>query len=321
MLLSCILGCREGFGELSFDARADQQEEDNPALPQALPEIGDGEDWSMPDWVQPSAGAGLVGDTIQASANISVRALDLTWRQLNPADGVYSQTQAGSAEGIAMASLQSQLSQSGPFWLRIWTSGVDWAPPWVATKCAVSAIGTDYTGQDHLPIWDACVWAESSSTARLVQWNLRANPDLRFVQVPGAFAWCEFDLDLVQQAADNHGLTQTAFNSWFQQAMAELVSIANGENADPADDRANLLVFTGRDYPEGCALTKLVRRVKTASKGVQGPRDPRTQPADFSMGTQARARATCWGATRAAWEAAASTRSLSAAGAPRSRSR
>jgi hypothetical protein len=39
------------------------------------------------------------------------------------------------------------------------------------------------------------------------------------------------------------------FNGWFQPAMQDLVEILNGENADPNDDYAWKLTYTGEDYP------------------------------------------------------------------------
>ena len=141
-MLCGLLGCREGCGQLRFESRDGQSPAESSSLP-VKPTIVDGEDWSLPDWVKPTASAGLVGDMAEPDQNIAVRVFDVTWRQLNPQEGVFSQTQTGNAGGISMASFQSQLGQGGPFWMRIWASGVDWAPQWVINKCSVSAIATD----------------------------------------------------------------------------------------------------------------------------------------------------------------------------------
>ncbi len=252
LALCGLLGCREGCGQLRFDGRGPDSPGESLASP-AEPDIIEGEDWSLPAWVTPAANSGLFSGEADAGLGISLRSFEVTWRQLNPQEGVYSQTLGGNAEGNTMASYQNQLARGGPFWMRIWASGTDWAPQWVIDKCAVSSIGTDYNGQAHLPLWNPCLWGELLKLYRqiFVQWGLRSNPDLRLLWVPGGFAWGEFDFDLVTQAAQNHGLELSEFSAWFQQAMTDLVSILNGENQDPADDHANKLVYTGRDYPAG----------------------------------------------------------------------
>ncbi|CCH75339.1 hypothetical protein BN11_650012 [Nostocoides australiense Ben110] len=42
--------------------------------------------------------------------------------------------------------------------MRIFASGVDWAPEWVATECKVEGFASDDDGLPHLSIWDDCVW-------------------------------------------------------------------------------------------------------------------------------------------------------------------
>lgn len=260
-LLSLLVG-PAGCGVFDFKPRQ-KSINDIPPGQAELVEIVDGYDWSLPSGVQPSSDAGLVGEEAALDLNIDMRAVQVTWRQINPEEGVFSQAETGYAEDESMRSLEDQLSDGGPFWMRIWATGVDWAPQWVIDKCNVSAIGTDYNGEGHLPLWDPCVWGyylemmrqvfgtDPPGTDRPIRWNLRSNPDFRFLWVPGGFAWCEFDFDVITQAAQNYGLTFSTFNSWFQQAMYDLVNIFNGENQDPTDDQANKLVYTGKDYPAG----------------------------------------------------------------------
>ena len=44
-------------------------------------------------------------------------------------------------------------------------------------------------------------------------------------------------------------LTFEAYRDWHARMLSDLVAIMNGENADPTDDFAYKLVFTGEDYP------------------------------------------------------------------------
>ena len=86
--------------------------------------------------------------------------------------------------------------------MRLFASGGDWAPEWVATGCKVHGYAADYDGQSHLPIWNECVWGHLLDTYRAlyVGKNLRADPRLRFVYVPGACTWSEYDYETIADA-------------------------------------------------------------------------------------------------------------------------
>ncbi len=51
-----------------------------------------------------------------------------------------------------------------------------------------------------------------------IDWNLRADPRLLMLYAPGAFTWCEFDFEIIEQAAEG-GLPFAQFDGWFQPAM------------------------------------------------------------------------------------------------------
>ncbi len=212
-----------------------------------------GDDWSLPPWVAPSANSGFFSEAAAPAFNVNVRVADFTWRQLQPTQGSFSTTTTDTVYGMSFPSWTAQLAGSDAIWLRLWVSGDDWAPQWVKTLCGVSAVGTGYEGDAHLPIWNACLWQQARELFRqvLVVHGLRAEPRLKFLYVPGGFTWCEFDYDIPSQAAASFGLTFATFDGWFQPAMQDLVDILNGENADPTDDFAWKLVFTGEDYPFG----------------------------------------------------------------------
>ena len=216
------------------------------------PVIANGEDWSLPSFVEPLAGTGFFSEELAPLFDVHVRSIDVSWRQLNPSQGVYQMSGTGSAQGMNFGSLQSQLASSDPFWMRIWASGVDWAPEWVVSDCGITETWEDYDGQFHIPIWDPCVWNHLMDLYRqvFITWNLRADPRMIMLYAPGAFTWCEFDYEIIEQAAAS-GLTFSTFNTWFQSAMPEMVDIFNGENQIGTDDYAHKIVFTGEDYPWG----------------------------------------------------------------------
>ncbi|SFO56952.1 hypothetical protein SAMN04489713_107196 [Actinomadura madurae] len=204
-----------------------------------------GDDWTLPGWVRPSANSGFFSEKAAPEFEVGTRGLDLTWRQLQPDGPERLRTDTtGSAQGMDFASLRDQLADGRPFWMRVFASGSRWAPEWAAVECRVQPVGPDYDGQYHLPIWDECVWGRLLGVYRklFVEKNLRADPRLRFVYVPGAFTWAEFDYDVISQAAEE-GLTFEKYRSWYRHAWRDLVEIFGPYRTK--------LVFTGEDYPWG----------------------------------------------------------------------
>jgi hypothetical protein len=141
--------------------------------------------------------------------------------------------------------LAQQLAEPGPYWVRMFASGQDWAPEWVQQRCDVQPVGTDYDGQQHLPIWDDCVWDALRTTWRqlLVDEGLLDDADFRFAYVPGAFTWSEYDYDVISQAVHNGLLDRSTYLDWYARMLGDL--------ADIGGDRVGRLVFTGEDYPWG----------------------------------------------------------------------
>ena len=213
--------------------------------------IADGDDWSLPEWVRPAKNSGFFSEDQDDAARVLVRSVDFSWRQLQPQQGgSIDRTAAGEAQGLTFESYDDQLGTAGDptpgaFWMRIFSSGVDWAPEWVAKDCGVTSYGPDYDGQEHLPIWDECVWDHLMDTYRsvFVDGGLAADPRLRFVYVPGAFTWAEYDYEMVTAAFDSGDLDFATYKSWHDHAWTDLVELFG--------DNANKLVFTGEDYPFG----------------------------------------------------------------------
>ncbi|MGV8969879.1 MAG: hypothetical protein ACOH1J_05465 [Microbacteriaceae bacterium] len=208
--------------------------------------VSDGDDWSLPEWVRPAPNSGYFSEETSTKDRVLVRSVDFSWRQLQPAEGgALDTSSSGSAQGMEFASYDNQLKESGAFWMRIFASGEDWAPEWVQQSCGVSTYGPDYDGQRHLPIWDECVWGHLMDTYRavFVDYNLAADPRLKFVYVPGAFTWAEYDYEMISAAYDSGDLDFVAYKKWYDHAWTDLVELFG--------DNANKLVFTGEDYPFG----------------------------------------------------------------------
>lgn len=143
-------------------------------------------------------------------------------------------------------------------------------------ECGVQPVGPDYDGQYHLPIWDECVWGRLLGVYRklFVEKNLRADPRLRFVYVPGAFTWAEFDYDVISQAAEK-GLTFEKYRSWYRHAWRDLVEIFGPYRTK--------LVFTGEDYPWGPWGSKTDLFAKQAVDAGLGIRTGITEEFNFHL--------------------------------------
>src|SRR5690606_21031218 len=79
--------------------------------------------------------------------------------------------------------------------------------------------------------------------AVFVDAGLAADPRLRFVYVPGAFTWAEYDYEMVSAAVETGDLDEEQYLAWYAPAWADLVELFG--------DNAHKLVFTGEDYPFG----------------------------------------------------------------------
>jgi hypothetical protein len=204
--------------------------------------------------------------------------VDVSWRQIQPEKGgPIDRDSAGSAQGMSFDALDEQLGEDGDFWMRIFASGKDWAPAWVAADCGVTAYGPDYDGQPHLPIWDECVWGHLMDTyeALFADLGLAENPRLRMVYVPGAFTWGEYDYEMITAAVDAGDLDQETYLSWYDHAWTDLVALF-GQNA-------NKLVFTGEDYPWGPFGEADDLLAKDAVDAGMGIRNGITEPSNFHL--------------------------------------
>jgi hypothetical protein len=227
-----------------------------------------GDDWSLPRGIAPAPNSGFFSELEIADRDrrVELRGFDLSWRQIQPAPGAFDGSATGRAHGWEFPSFDEQNADPRPFWMRLFASATDWTPAWLAERCSFTPVGPDFEGLRHVPIWDPCVWEHVRAAWRtlMIDRGLRSDPRLRFVYVPGAFTYVEYDYEMVDLAARKLGtpacpaggspftdgcLTFEAYRDWHARMLSDLVAIMNGENDDPTDDFAFKLVFTGEDYP------------------------------------------------------------------------
>jgi hypothetical protein len=226
-----------------------------------------GDDWTLPDWVRPASDSGFFSEVATPKAHVELHSVDVSWRQVQPTQGgALDRTRDGEVQDMHFDGLDSQLAQPGDFWMRLFASGKSWAPAWVAADCHVKTYGPDYDGQRHLPIWNECVWTHLMATYRslYIDTGLAADPRLRFIYVPGAFTWSEFDYDIIAAAVQTGDLDKKSYLSWYSHAWTDLVSLFGAD--------ATKLVFTGEDYPFGpfgAAENLLAAKAVDAGMGIR----------------------------------------------------
>ncbi|KYQ88236.1 hypothetical protein DLAC_10921 [Tieghemostelium lacteum] len=241
--------------------------------------IVNGDDWEIPSWAGVSQNSGFFSEERDSSVAVNVGVFDVAWRQVNPSKDTYTFTSTATVKGMSFSSFSTQNQTTNAFWMRIWNSGVDWAPTYIPTLCQVSSIGVDYDNDPHLPIWNACVWGEMKKMYTYIfkTLNMRADNRLKFIYVPGAFNWCEFDFTEIGNYSTATGYTYQQFNTWFQQAMQDLVDIFG--------DYSYKLVYTGEDYPfdvESWPQAKNLLAKDAVSKGM-GIRNGITEVFNFHL--------------------------------------
>jgi hypothetical protein len=236
-----------------------------PSPPTAITVI-DGYDWALPPGVGPRPATGFYGDQLAPEHGIDVRVVDLTWRQLEPTEGALRHDTYGHAQDQDFPSWADQRAEGGRYWLRLWLTGVDWAPAWLPAACGVAPIGVDGDGQAHLPLWQPCVWAKARALWQRVLAEVGADPALVMVYVPGGFTWNDFDFPLIDGAVAA-GLAPATLAGWFDAMVADLAAAAG-----PAVGK---LVYTGEDYPSarlGAVDDLLAQRATAAGLGIRAAR-------------------------------------------------
>ena len=215
--------------------------------------ITEGDDWSLPTWVTPASDYVFFNENNAPAFNINNHVIDLTWKQINPAQGVYSQTNTASWTEVVAGgstfnfdSYNNQKALPGHYWLRIWLSGEQWVPTWVLTDCGIPTTQRwlDQSQQDrHIPLWNTCVWdhAKTMYTEVLQNWGIKDDPKMEFIYVPGGFFYGEFDFDVMAAAFQDGAVTTNTLLNWLSDIRSSLTSIMGNQ--------AKKLMYTGQDYP------------------------------------------------------------------------
>src|SRR5262245_349545 len=73
------------------------------------------DDWSLPAWAVASTNAGFFSEQADASHDIGLRVIDVSWRQLEPSPGVFLTDAAlgsipGYYDGLDFSALDDQLA-------------------------------------------------------------------------------------------------------------------------------------------------------------------------------------------------------------------
>jgi hypothetical protein len=215
--------------------------------------ITDGDDWSLPAWVTATSDYVLFNEFNNQQFNIKNHVIDLTWKQINPLQGVFSQTNTATWTEVASGgstfnfdSYSNQLALHGHYWLRIWLSGEQWVPDWVLTDCNIptSQRWLDHSEQDrHIPLWNVCVWNHAKIMYQHVfnTWGIKDDPNFEFAYVPGGFFYAEFDFDVMWAAFQDSAVTASDLLTWLADIRTSLTTIMG--------NKAHKLVYTGQDYP------------------------------------------------------------------------
>ncbi len=206
-----------------------------------IAQLEEGDDWSLPSWVVKKEGTGLY-DYPSVIQQPELYAVNLTWRELNPAENIYN-----------WQKLEQALSSGHKIWLRIFASDTLHCPDWLGRKYSnlrplqYPAEGgsygetiTGYSPGRFYPIWQADFdSAFSKFLSAFGDKGFAAHPNLVFMYAPGAWRWNEWEVIFTEHIRSELGSVEL-FYHWFKR------HIDNYANAFKNDEHK--LVFTG--YPQ-----------------------------------------------------------------------
>jgi hypothetical protein len=195
------------------------------------------DDWSLPAYVSKSDNAGLYWEYVFKDADN----LLVTWKQLNPSENVYN-----------WSILDQATSLNIPFFLRIWASDTTHIPQWVKTKYPTMPVlhwgapGETYpdllgnnSPSNFYALWHPGFTQEFKKFLMAFKAkNYLSNPNLKFMYVPSAWRWNEWELGpMLQQIKTNAPISPTSFVSWFKEHLDDYADASNGY--------PHKMVFTG----------------------------------------------------------------------------
>lgn len=182
-----------------------------------ISQLKTGDDWSLPSWVTKKEGTGLY-DYPSAVQQPELYAVNLSWRELNPAENVFDWNK-----------LELALSQGQKVWLRIFASDTMHCPRWLALKYADliplqyptegGSYGETLTGFSpgrFYPIWHQGFDVEFSKFLTAFRdKGFASNPNLVFMYAPGAWRWNEWEVIFTTQIKNDLGSPENFF-TWFK---------------------------------------------------------------------------------------------------------
>lgn len=205
--------------------------------------INNDDDWTLPTSATPKANTGFY-DSPPELQNEDIRTGILTWKEMNPQEGVYDFSKL--EQGLAQAKILNLR-----VWLRIYSSDVIHVPQWVLEKYPNAPRMKMYTGEGptypdllgndspavFIAPWDAGINQEFLKfMAAFAQKDFLASQNIAFMYAPGAWRWTEWKTAFVQQMKDQ-GLTPETYFTWFKQYLDAYVKAAK--------QNVFKLVFTG----------------------------------------------------------------------------
>ena len=214
--------------------------------------ISNGDDWTMPSWVTPANDYVFFNENLDVGFHINNHVIDLTWKQINPSQGVFSQTNTaswndfGSGDNFSFASYNNQKALGGHYWLRIWLSGEDWVPAWVLSDCNIPSNQRwlDHSSQQrHIPLWNTCVWNHAKTMYNQIinTWGVKNDANMEFIYMPGGFFYSEFDFDVMWAAFNDNAVTTSQLLTWLADMRSSLTTMMGSKKGK--------LMYTGQDYP------------------------------------------------------------------------
>ena len=199
----------------------------------------EGDDWSLPSSVLPLPNTGYY-DSPPELQNEDLKTLILTWKELNPKEGVYD-----------FSRMDFALQQNFRVWLRLYTTDVIHTPAWVLAKHPSAPKmhhntdeGPTYPDQigNNSPGYFVAPW-HSGVNQELLKFlkefgkrDFLASPKLAFMYVPGAWRWNEWVTIFVREMRQQ-GLTPDAYVRWFEQLIDAYAAAAG--------NHVHKMVFTG----------------------------------------------------------------------------
>lgn len=201
------------------------------------------DDWSLPDWVQPSDHSGIIVYDFEyfdyPPGVKDIATVGYRWRDLNPEEGVYD-----------WRPLEDDIQNSKEVYIRIGLSDTMHVPGWLfdkypdlRDKAFKVHEYNDFFEEDSegyfIPFWHEGVKRELKQFFKAFKdRNFQADPKVHHMYIPGAYTWGEYSR-VSDEIMERDGLTPEDYVTHFK----ELIDIF----ADAFEGHENKLVYTGSD--------------------------------------------------------------------------